>query len=525
MPHSKHATPIFLFAVCALAIGLRLYHLGAPIADNLHAKQAYSSNKARNIARVPFDPMRLSLDLLDDTGAPMQLAEEVPVYISALAALFRIFGESEACGRLLSIAGSVCAVLAFFALARREHGRRVARSGTLILACMPLFVFYGRAVMPDSWMLAAMLGTAAAFRRYLDSTRLRWLLAAMVCGALTVLVKYWGLMIVFVLADMHRAKHGGRAWLRLDFVALNLAISLPTALWMLLVFAPAPNPVQNGWVAGQPPSPYLVFQAPGALTNRAFYAAFVSRLLVRDCGPITALLMVCGAIAVWRRTAPERLNRGALWRWTLMAIAFFVLLAPKMIDHDYYELMMLPAAALWASAGFCAILDRFQRFVSPRRTGLLRAALVTSVVVVHSPWVNGGLFRLEMGKFAFGLALARSTPPEARVVALGPPIALIVPIHYSQRSGWAVRAETLPDGWPDQLRAWRNQGARVVGLYFNHKTKPAQRQSYQKLIDALPILEHRRVDSGIAESRFEYVVLRLEDGRLANLDDARSTVR
>lgn len=510
---------LYVLAVCALACALRIHHLDAPIADNLQAKQTYSSNKARNIARVPFDPMRLSLDLLDDAGQPMQLAEEVPVYIGVLAAGFVALGESEVWGRLLSIAGSVFAIVAFFLLARREHGDRLARTAALLFACMPLFIFYGRAIMPDSWMLGMMLATALAYRRYLDDRRVRWLAIAALCGALTVLLKYWGLMILLVIADMHRANRGWRAWFQPDFAAFSAILVLPTALWMLLVFAPAPNPVQNGWVAGQPASPYLVFQQPGALANRGFYAAFFSRFLVRDCGFVTAALIAVGAFAVLRRKAPTELDRPSLARWTAMGLVFFVLLAPKMIDHDYYELMMLPAAAIWASAGLWAIADRLNGATARARGFVVRATLLSAAVIIQSPWISGGMFHLESGKIALGRSLARATKPGDRVVALGPAIALIVPVHYSERLGWAVRAETLPDHWERQLRDWRRQGAKAIGLYFNGKTKPDERRSYQPLIDALPIVEHQSASLGSREADYEYLVLKMDDDRLAALGE------
>jgi 4-amino-4-deoxy-L-arabinose transferase-like glycosyltransferase len=514
-----HANTAWVIGVCLIAAGLRCFHIDAPLADNLQAKQAYSSNKARNIARAPFDPMRLSLDLLDDSGRAVELAEEVPLYIGLLGAMFAAWGESVIWGRALSIAGSLIALVAFFDLTRREHGERVARVGVLLLACAPLFVFYGRAIMPDSWMLAMMLTTAASFRRYLENRKLRWLVLACVAGALTGLFKYWGLMIVPVVADMVWRDRGRLALFRLDFLALAASIVLPTVLWIAFVFAPAPNPVQVGWVTGQPASPYLVLQQPSALWNRSFYAAFVSRFLVRDCGPITAALLVAGVWLVVRRAVPVQFDARSLARWSVMGLLFYVLLAPKMIDHDYYELMMLPAAVVWASLGWLGCCDglakraELTRFVSIRRlAGVSGSVVLALVVAVHSPWVSPGLFRLETGKVWLGNSLREATQANERVVAIGPGIALIVPLHYSGRTGWAVRATELPTDWPAQIERWRRLGATTMGVYFDAKTKPAQRASYQPLIDSLRVIERVNA-SDIASKRgegFEYVVLSLE---------------
>jgi hypothetical protein len=303
-------------------------------------------------------------------------------------------------------------------------------------------------------------------------------------------------------------------------------IALPTLLWLILVFAPAPNPVQNGWVAGQPPSPYVFLQQPQVLLNKTLYAVFVSRFLVRDCGPITTALAVVGMIALLRGRVT--CNTRWLLRWSAMGVLFYIILAPKMIDHDYYELMMLPAVAVWAALGCAALLrlvqDGFavQPLLGPAlawRKSIGFALCMVLMIAVHSPWVSGGMFRLESGKVALGRALRDACRADGRVVALGPSIALIVPVHYSERAGWAVRATELPADWPKQVERWRRQGARVIGVYFDRKTKPEQRASYQPLIEALPVVDRgRRV--GRDESAYEYYVLSLDPERVATHREA-----
>jgi hypothetical protein len=558
---------LLLAALLLLTVALRLSHLNAPLADALQAKQVYSANKARQIATPPFDPLRLTLGVLDESGKPMALVEEIPVYITMLAGLYRLLGEREIWGRLLSIAGSVVAVAAFVALARREHGRRAALVGGLLLSVSPLFVFYGRAVMPDSWMLAAMLVAAWAYRRYLDDGRRpAWLLATIAAAVAAVGFKYWGLMILVVLAEMARRAEGRawRAWLRPSFVGMVAAIVLPVALWMVLVFLRQRNPVADGWTAGQKVSPpYLVIQDPSILLDRRWYAAAV-RFLVRDGGPITAGLIVLGILNALRRRIPPGFASGGLAGWTLMGGLFFVLLAPKLVDHDYYALMLLPAASLWAARGYLALESRVAstpsasvgrgadeesavaplarvcpsparvaRAESPGRPRAARgsretpandlarpalrplpAAILLLAVLLHSPWLSGSRFRVESGKVALGRALAAASSPGGRVVALGPGIALITAVHYSGRAGWAERFEGLPSDWPRRVARWRAQGAECLGVYLDARATPAQRAAFDPLLDALPV-----VARGTAAGA-QYAIVRLDDAAIARLPDS-----
>ena len=135
---------------------MRLYHFHAPLLDQHHGKQVFIANKARNIAKSLHGAVWKSFDFLE-TG---------------LAASF-------------------------------------------LFAISPLTIFYGRAVLPDPWMLACMLICAAFYRRYLDDDSGYSWLAAALFGLLAAGFKYYGLMVPVPLRADQRAGRGGvgRRWL------------------------------------------------------------------------------------------------------------------------------------------------------------------------------------------------------------------------------------------------------------------------------------------------------------------------
>jgi 4-amino-4-deoxy-L-arabinose transferase-like glycosyltransferase len=481
------------------------------MADNLCAKQAYVANKARAIAGPPYSPLRQTLDLLAPDGRRIELAEEVPLYTGLLGAIYRVAGEWDLWGRLLSIAGCLVGIAAFFDLLQPQLGVRRAAVAALLLSISPLFLFYGRAVIPDPWMLAMMLVAAACYRRYLAGLGRGWLMATALAGICAVAFKYWGLMVLLVLADMtRRAQGGARAWLRGTFLFLVASMVVPVALWILFMFVQAPNPVSQGWVSGQGPSSYLVWQAPSTLFDRGLYSAFLGRFLVRDIGPVTLGLVAVGVMSLRAASARRTAGSCGLAGWTLMGLCFWILLAPKLIDHDYYELMMLPAVAILGALGFARIVARFRgpslgRFVAP--------CCLIAAVVVQSPWVSGGMFRLDRGKVALADAIRAACPAGKRVVMMSPGIALVVALHYTSREGWAIHAPRLPADWAEQIERYRVMGAECVGLYFDAKTPRAARDSFDPMINSFEI-EDRQVDvsSRARVTRpYAFVVLRLSD--------------
>jgi hypothetical protein len=503
MPLRQLGPRLGLICLLALAALLRLHHLGAPLADGMHAKQIFVANRARSIARPPFNPLRNALDFLDRDGRRMELTEEIPVYMTLLGLGFRVFGEQEWVGHVLSLLGMLVAIIAFHDLMRREFDRTFALAATALFIASPLSIFYGRAVMPESWMLAGMLAATACYHRFLDGQEFRWLLAAAVTGLLGALFKYYGLMVLIPIAALTVRRGGWRACLGRHFLILAIVMTLPVVAWMALVFARTPNPVSSGWVQGYV-YPYLIVQAPWVVLDHRLYRAFFKRFLVYDIGPMTALLLLIGiATALVRR---QRL--ALIGGWTAMGLLFFFGFGPKLIDHDYYELMLLPAVAAWGALGLFQLLNFYKVADGPARKFWIVGVLGLTLIV-QSPLFMGWLFDMEWGKPVAAERLAQLTPRTGRVVAMGPGIGLGVIVHYCNREGWPVRSGLLAPDWRANLERYRNSGATHLLLYFGSEARAASRDSYRPLIAAYPVVERRAGPWGRDGGQSEYLILDL----------------
>ena len=508
-----------LLAILALSLAVRLHNISRPMADSLLAKQAYVANRARSIAVPPLNPLRSSLDFLDAGGRRMEFTDEIPAYHTLLAIGFRLAGEHDWVGHAISLVGTLAALMALFALVRREWDDQAAVIATALCSAAPIFVFYGRAVLPEPWMFAMMLIAAAGYRRYLDGEGARWLAVASLGALGAGLFKYFGLMIFVPLAEMAWRKQGSwRAVFSRSYLTMSLSATVPMAAWMGLVFFRTANPIQSGWVDGQV-LPYFVFQSPSILLTKGLYANFFGRFLVKDSGPITAALIVVGLVATWRARRHPAPGSGMVRGWTVMAVGYYVLLAPKFRDHDYYELMMLPAAALWATRGLRALASWAEARARALPAGRAIAATLALAAIAQSPWVMGGLFRQDEGKLVLANRLRDLCPPGGRVVAIGPGIEFPTVIHYSGREGWPIHGPMLPDDWRAILERSRASGADLVAVYFEAKATAAQRASYAPLIASRPVLERRTGLRGRSGDGSEFVILDLGE---MNRQDAKS---
>jgi hypothetical protein len=537
----KKRTFFWLVAAILLASGLlRLYRIDAPLVDCFWDKQVAVANRARNMAGPPFDPWHAAFDFcITMDGKREPYTEEFPLYHGLVAVGYRLFGEQDWFGRALTAAGSLVAILAFIGLMRREHGERFALLAGVLFAFCPMMVFYGRTVIPDVWMLGCMLGSAYFFRVALeddDGGGRTWaaLLASGLMGMLAAAFKYYGLMVLLPMAEMawrsganyrngtacrQAVAHGRRR----GFVLLCLPavmMFVPTVAWMGFVFLQTANPSQGG--------KYFFFQEPGVLTNPELWKRLADRFLWKSCGPVTTVLLVIGMLGtIWDGIRRDKMDSpifaetktgtvpkaGPIIAWTVMGLAFFFLLAPKSLGHEYYELMMLPAGAAWAALGLCFLLDRQAGKPAARaRQIAIGGAVLCAAVVVHSPWIRGGRFQQDIGFVKAAESVERHCSPSGRV-AVGPMTPQAV-IHYAHREGWTW--EEFPQDWRSLFARYRELGAECIVLYFDHKTPDRrERERYVPILQTMPILEHAAGPWGRGGKPCEYYILGLRNsGRL-----------
>src|SRR5260370_6538468 len=131
---------LWLGLILLVAVLTRLYHLREPLVDQMFPKQIHNANKARNIARPPWNPLRNELDFLAEDGRRAHLMEEVPVYTALVGLGYRLLGEHEWIGRVWSIMATLVAIAALFDLVRQEYDNELSLVAALMFAISPLLI-------------------------------------------------------------------------------------------------------------------------------------------------------------------------------------------------------------------------------------------------------------------------------------------------------------------------------------------------------------------------------------------------
>ncbi|HEX9438852.1 MAG TPA: glycosyltransferase family 39 protein, partial [Roseiflexaceae bacterium] len=370
-------------ALALLALALRCYGLRAPLLDYHSWRQADTAAIARNYATNGYHLFYPQVDWGGTT--PGYVESEFPLYTYTLALLYRLFGVREWLGRMLTALASAAAVVALYGLVRSGQrsaglGERAALYAGLALALMPFPIYFGRTVMPDTWMLLAAILAIWTYQRWLERPSAGRYAVAVLCGALAPLAKTPNLLIVAVpLAYLTWiARPPRRDWPALAGYAVYFA--LPSLLWL-------------GHARTLPLDPRLSFGIgeklfdPRLLSDPQFYL-LLARWSVANVITLAGLpFLILGLLPRGSDRRPLRLRSEPATTddrrpttihpltphaWLLGVLLFLYAGAAGVVGQDYYILPLAGPAAWLVGVG----IDRTQRFLETLddRTGTIYRA-------------------------------------------------------------------------------------------------------------------------------------------------------
>lgn len=471
-----------LAAVLAATVAVRVVGVDQPIVENYVGRQIPTAMVARNLERGSgvFRPR------LDTAPLPNYFLVEPPLYGLGVVALRRATGAVlglEASGRVLSAIATAVAVWGLFVLAFRRAGARVALLAAGAFAAFPVTIRYGRAFQPDMAMLGAVLAGLACWDRAIDparpASRRAWLGAGWVLLAIGLALKVIVLPVVAVMAwQLEPRRRAARV------VAVGAAL-VPALLWYVwaahLVAAGGGSraSADNGtiWIA-------LVAGSASALLDRGTWALVLRFVAVRAFTPIGAAMAAAGLIAAR--------DAGAWRAWGLAAGITLAMLAPK-LHHEYYFLLLAPAAA----AGCGLALDRLALGRQRVMVAGVLALVAMGLIQARSTWRTPDEWA---GLDAASRTVAQATGGEDWVVA--PEALLFASDRRGCRLEWTEPAARRAAGeWgeadsrairgPEDLVAfYRDHGARYFADLGDRRDDPrrmalhdAVRRRYKVIVD------------------------------------------
>jgi len=462
---------LLLSLILVFALVLRLYKIDIPLADHHSWRQADTAAVARNFIKEGFDFFHPRIDNLTPLAAPDQpnkerlFLVEPPFYQTVVAGFYLLFGIQEKLARLVSVFFSLGAIVFLYLLVKQLVNQRVGLLAALLMAILPYSVFYSRVIMPEPMMLFASLGMLYWFLRWLQQEGRGLKSIAVGFGAwfftswaltLKTFPLFLALPMFYLVWRYSGRKKKGLAWLKQRrwwlFVFFSL---LPLFLWRLWVAR---------FPAGTPPFDWL-FNQGGIRFRPAFFrwllAERVGKLILGYWG---LPLLVLGLIL-----KPGE-KEGWFFHWWLVAfLAYATVFAAGNITHDYYQVPLIPIAAVFLAKGSDWLLRAPRRQFNRPLCFLL--LLICSLLMIGFSWFEvRGFYHLQGGVDLAGRAVDELTPKDALVLTGDSNDATL--LYNCNRHGWTGGYASYFPNTPETIEKVRKMGASVyVTTKFEEKSE------------------------------------------------------
>ncbi len=464
-----------LFIVVAAFVA-RLIGIEQPFIDPWSWRQSDVAAIARNFLENGFHFTRPQIDWAGDQ--PGYVGTEFPILPFTAAMVYRSAGVQEWIGRIQGVLLFVAALPFFFGLNRRIFGEVVALWATFFYAFAPLSVVASRAFMPDVPSLSLAIIGLYFFLRWVEEGRFRWLVWSGILVSLALLIKLPTAIIgvpLFYLALMKRRVSGQGGALSKPpsgnedgdwkIAAPWWGMFARWEIWFFAVVALVPSAFWY-WHAHRIATQFYPYHFFGAGGFRIMSLAWYWELVRQTA--FSSLTLALFALGLLGGLAAPRGKYTRLFHWWFAAMLLFIFVAGYGNRHQWYQLPLVPIAAVFAG---CACAWIAARVPLPRAVLALGTILLVLSFAISSYFCVQPLYRpAAAGMRNLGLELNEATTANALIIGAtdGDPTIF----YYAHRKGWHFLGDGVYDGNPRDsaqiianLEKLRSRGATHLVFY------------------------------------------------------------
>lgn len=356
---------LILFIVLILALGLRLYKINTPLADFHSWRQVDTAAVARNFVQDGFNLFQPKYDDLSNVQSGQENPQglrfvEFPLYNAMFASLYKYFPavSLEIFGRLTSVFFSliIIAVLYYFLL--KESGRLTAIVGSLTYAVFPFFVFFSRVVLPETTALGFTFLSLFLLYLYTHGKRgiknsIFYILSS-IFFALGLLIKPTVIFYFIAVFYLFLNRYKWSTFKKIDFYLFFILSSAPLFLWRNYI---------TQFPEGVPASEWLITSVNTAqgvqkiFFKPAFFRwIFFERINNLILGGFLTVFAFMGLLA--------KNKRYFLLSIFLSSAAYLLVFQGGNVQHEYYQILILPTLAALVGLGVNLIVQNNRLFLS-----------------------------------------------------------------------------------------------------------------------------------------------------------------
>ena len=430
----RFSTTYTLWLLIVLALFVRLYKINNPVSDWHAFRQADTASVTREYLKNGINLLQPRYQDLSNIQSGKDNLEgyrmvEFPFNNVLTAVLVYVLPGTQLVlvSRLVSVGWSLIALGALYQLVKKISGKRVAAVTGFVFAVLPYSVFYSRAILPEPAAVALLIVSLLGFYTWVkEQSRLWWLISALSLASAMLLKPFVAFFAPVFLAFMilywpKMAWFNPKNWLALFAMG---AISLLPFWWWRTWITQFPS--------GIPASDWL-FNGNGIRLRPAWWRWLfwerITKLILGYIGLLISLFNLTNwAKDIWVYAA-----------WWLGAFSYMVIIASGNVQHDYYQVILLPIICISVGRGVVVLYDWLQKKLPQNWSQGIVSLLLAGLFFLSWQQVKG-YFNVNHWEYVRAGAIVDTiVPADAQVIA--PAFGDTQFLFQTNRTGWPIGFE------------------------------------------------------------------------------------
>ncbi len=437
---------LFLFIILIGAFAVRLYRFDWPVADVHSWRQVDTSAVSRNFVKNGFDLLR---PRFEDLSFAVSLKDnpqgyrfvEFPIYNAIQAGLFKLFGHFtlEEWGRLVTIFSCLTSIVFLYLLLAKYTSVRIGLIASFFFAFIPFNIYYGRTILPDQSMVAAILAGTYFFSNWIERQsqspirrtifNSQFLIAAVLI-ATALLLKPYALFFTLPLVYLAWHQFGFGLFKKWQLWLLLILATLPLGLWRIWMSQKEflPGVARNDWLFN---GDHIRFK--GAFFQWLF-AERISRIVLGYWG---LPFFVLGIL--------RKINKKENWfffYFIISSLVYMSVIATGNVKHEYYQILIVPTLAIFLAKGVDLIFEKIEIF--NRWASYLTVTIGVAFMFAFGWYIIRDYYSIQHPNIVVaGQAIDALIPEDAKIVA--PYGGDTTFLYYTNRQGWPVFDRSFKD--------------------------------------------------------------------------------
>ena len=349
-----------------IALFLRLYKIDIPLADIHSWRQVDTAAVSRNFVNKEFNLLKPIFDDVSSIQSGIENPKglrfvEFPIYNAIAALIYKYVPllPLEVFGRLVTVFFSLILIFVIYYFLRIEVGYIAAIVGSLVYSIFPFFVFFSRVFLPDTTAIS--MAFLAIFFTYLYSktnkknASIFYYLASSILFSLGTLIKPTVGFFLLPIVYLFYKKHGFSIFKNAFFYIYLLIALLPLAAWRSYI---------SNFPEGVPAYDWLIdrVNTPEGRVNIFFRPAFFRWIFFERINNI-----ILGGYLTFFFLLGIFFRQKKWFLYTILASSILYLFTFQggNIQHEYYQIMILPALAIFTALGVQYIIRYGKQLIPP----------------------------------------------------------------------------------------------------------------------------------------------------------------